>query len=188
MNARTITPGAATADAERERDGYGTLVEPTTLRIERVLPGPVERVWSYLTDGELRRQWLAAGAMETKVDSTFELVWRNDELTAPPGRKPEGFGTEHRMQSRVVECDAPRRLTFTWGEGTVTFELEPQGRRVLLTVTHTRLTERNSRLMVGAGWHAHLEILAARIGGEATEPFWDRWVALKQDYDARLPR
>lgn len=39
-------------------DHHGLLAEPATLTIVRVLPGPIERVWSYLTDGELRRQWL----------------------------------------------------------------------------------------------------------------------------------
>ena len=36
-------------------DAYGELVEPTTLRIQRLLPGPVERIWAYLVDGEKRR-------------------------------------------------------------------------------------------------------------------------------------
>ncbi|MGN6092926.1 MAG: SRPBCC domain-containing protein, partial [Luteibacter jiangsuensis] len=71
-------------------DTYGTLVEQTTLRIQRVLPGPIERVWAYLTDSDLRRQWLASGEMEMKAGTPFEFCWRNDELTNPPGRKPEG--------------------------------------------------------------------------------------------------
>lgn len=33
---------------------YGTHSEPNTLRLERVLPGPIERVWEYLTDSEKR--------------------------------------------------------------------------------------------------------------------------------------
>ena len=28
-------------------DAYGTLIEPTTLKIQRLLPGPIERVWAY---------------------------------------------------------------------------------------------------------------------------------------------
>lgn len=36
-------------------DAYGRLVESTTLKIERLLPGPIERVWAYLTQSELRR-------------------------------------------------------------------------------------------------------------------------------------
>src|SRR5512132_2001373 len=72
------------------KDAYGVLVEPTTLKIERVLPGPIERVWSYLTDSEMRRKWLASGEMELAVGAPFELVWRNDELTDPPGQRPDG--------------------------------------------------------------------------------------------------
>ncbi|MEA2986353.1 MAG: hypothetical protein QOD94_2607 [Alphaproteobacteria bacterium] len=49
------------------------------------------------------------------VDAPFELVWRNDELTHPPGQRPPGFSDEHRMQSRITELDPPHRLAFTWG-------------------------------------------------------------------------
>ncbi len=41
-------------------DAHGVLIEPMSLQIQRLLPGPIERVWSYITDGELRRTWLAA--------------------------------------------------------------------------------------------------------------------------------
>jgi uncharacterized protein YndB with AHSA1/START domain len=30
----------------RSLDDYGELIEPATLKIQRVLPGPVERVWA----------------------------------------------------------------------------------------------------------------------------------------------
>ncbi len=93
-------------------DAYGTLIEPTTLKIQRLLPGPVERIWAYLTDSELRRKWLAAGAMEMKVGAPVELVWRNDELNDPPDARPEDFPEEHRMQSRITELDPPRRLSI----------------------------------------------------------------------------
>ena len=53
-------------------EAFGELVEPATLRIQRLLPGPVERVWDYLTRSELRRQWLAVGEMELKPGASFE--------------------------------------------------------------------------------------------------------------------
>ncbi|HKN29098.1 MAG TPA: SRPBCC family protein [Roseiarcus sp.] len=169
-------------------DGYGVLTEPATLKIQRLLPGPIERVWAYLTESELRRQWLAAGQMEMRVGAPFELVWRNEELTNPPGRRPDGFGDEHRMQSRITELDPPRKLAFTWGRsGGVSFELEPKGDRVLLTVIHSRLPDRATMLMVGAGWHMHLDILVARATGKEPEPFWDGWSRLRSEYDRRLP-
>src|SRR5262249_6535972 len=83
----------------------------------------------------LRRQWLAAGEMEMKVGAPFEFVGRNDELTDPPGQRPPGFSEEHRMQSRITELDPPRKLAITWqGSGDVSFELEPKGNKVLLTI------------------------------------------------------
>ncbi len=169
-------------------DAYGVLTEPTTLKIQRVLPGPIERVWAYLTESELRRQWLAAGQMEMKVGAAFELVWRNDTLTNPPGQRPPGFSEDHRMQSQIIELDPPRKLTIAWnGTGDVSFELEQKDDKVLLTVIHRRLPSRTTMLMVGAGWHMHLDILVARATGTETEPFWDGWSRLRQDYDARLP-
>ena len=167
---------------------YGSLIEPATLKIERILPGPIERVWAYLTDSDLRRKWLAAGEMEMKVGAPFELVWRNDELTDPPGRRPDGFGDEHRMQSRITELDPPRKLSFSWGNsGGVTFELEPRGNEVLLTVIHRRLPDRATLLKVAAGWHMHLDVLVARARGQQPETFWDGWSRLHRDYDRRVP-
>jgi uncharacterized protein YndB with AHSA1/START domain len=92
------------------------------------------------------------------------------------------------MQSRITELDPPRKLSFAWqNSGDVTFELSPQGNDVLLTVTHRRLPDRSTTLMVGAGWHMHLDILLARATGEAPAPFWDGWSRLKKEYDQRIP-
>jgi uncharacterized protein YndB with AHSA1/START domain len=169
-------------------DAYGVLTEPATLKIQRLLPGPIERVWAYLTESELRRQWLAAGEMEMKAGASFELVWRNDELTSPPGQRPSGFSAEHRMQSRITEFDPPRKLAITWGNtGGVSFELEPAGSEVLLTVIHRRVLDRATLLKVSAGWHMHLDLLAARSAGKEPEPFWDGWSRLQKEYARRIP-
>jgi uncharacterized protein YndB with AHSA1/START domain len=169
-------------------DQYGVLTEPTTLKIQRLLPGPIERIWSYLTDSEMRRKWLAAGEMQEKAGAPFEFVWRNAELTDPPGNRPERFGEEHRMQSHVVEVDPPHRLVIAWaGSGDVSFDLEEKGEKVLLTLVHKRLPDRKTMLMVGAGWHMHLDVLSARANGQEPQPFWDGWLRLKEEYDRRLP-
>ena len=168
---------------------YAVLTEPATLKIERLLPGPIDRVWAYLTDSELRSQWLAAGEMQMKVGAPLELVWRNDALTEPSGQRPAGLPAEQRMQSRITELDPPRKLAITWsGSGDVSFELEPRGDDVLLTVIHRRLPSRDYMLMFGAGWHMHLDILVARATGTDPAPFWDGWSRLQGEYDRRIPR
>ena len=49
-----------------------------------LLPGPVERVWAYLTDSDLRSKWRASGQMEMKVGAPFEFVWRNSDMKWTP--------------------------------------------------------------------------------------------------------
>lgn len=172
----------------RTASNFGTLIEPATLNIQRLLPGPIERVWAYLTESDLRRKWLAAGQMEAKAGAAFELVWRNDELTNPPGKRPAGFGEEHRMQSRIIESDPPRKLVFTWGESAeVSITLEPRGDKVLLNLIHRRVTECAMLLNVSAGWHTHLDILSARLNGTEPQPLWDQWTRLRAEYEQRLP-
>ena len=64
-------------------DAFGALTEPTTLTIQRVLPGPIERVWAYLTESDKRRQWLAAGALFVAVGAdTMLLASAAQELLA----------------------------------------------------------------------------------------------------------
>jgi uncharacterized protein YndB with AHSA1/START domain len=171
-------------------DDFGSLLDPQTLKIQRRVPGPIERVWRYLTESQLRRQWLAAGDMELNLGAGFELVWRNDELTESQEPRPEGFAEEHRMRSHIVSVEPPHLLVFTWGEketGEVEFQLESEGDDVLLTVTHRRIAERAILLRVGAGWHTHLDILVARLNDIQPQPFWPTWRRLHADYDGRVP-
>ena len=175
-------------DQRAAPDAYGTLIEPATLKLQRLLPGPIERVWAYLAQSDLRRQWLAAGDMDMKVGAPFELVWRNDELTDPSGQRPDEVSEEHRMQSRILELDPPRKLSFAWRDsGDVSFELEPQGNDVLLTVIHRRLPDRETTQWVATGWHSHLDMLVARLTSKNPGPFWDGFTRLLAEYDRRLP-
>src|SRR3546814_17864904 len=104
MNA-TISPAEA---------DYAVLSDTDTVRLQRVLPGPIERVWQHLTDAGLRRQWLDGGdGVQPRAGTSFELVWPNDELNDPPGKYPDGFPDDQRMQSRLIECDTTRRPLLT---------------------------------------------------------------------------
>lgn len=168
-------------------DTHGVVDDDATLTIRRLLPGPIDRVWAYLTEGELRRLWLAAGEMELRVGAAFEFTWRNDDLSGGAGARPEGFPAEHRMQSRITALEPQRLLAIEWGStGGVTFALAPAGDRVLLTLTHRRVADRGVLLNVSAGWHAHLDVLVAVAEGRQPPPFWPGWLRLKQDYAARL--
>ncbi|WP_102110200.1 SRPBCC family protein [Oceaniglobus roseus] len=173
--------------AETLESGFGTLADETTLVIQRWLPGPASRVWRYLTDSDLRAQWLAAGDMRLEAGAPVELVWRNGDLCAADDPRPADFPEEHRLQSRVIAVEPMTRLTIAWGAGDVTFDLREKGDRVLLTVTHRGIAERGGRVMIGAGWHMHLDVLVARVSGTPAPSFWSGWTRLRAAYDARLP-
>ncbi len=169
-------------------DPFGVLTDPTTLRMQRLLPGPIEPVWDHLTQSDLRRRWFAAGDMKMEVGASFEFLWRNDELTNPPGIRPEGVSGENRMQSRITEVDPPRKLAFTWGaNGDVSFELTAEGSDVLLTLVHRGVPDRASLLSFAPGWHTHLNVLETLFSGGMPEPFWDGVVRLRGEYGERLP-
>lgn len=170
---------------------YGVITSPDTVRIERLLPGPIERVWAYLTESGLRSQWLASGDMQLHSGGTIALTFRNSELTGNDGTPPPKYA-QHACQSEmtatVLECDPPHLLRQTWGKASeVCFTLTAEGAQVLLVLTHTRLPDRSNLLSVSAGWHAHLEILIARLSGATPPGFWPLHTRLEAAYDQRIP-
>ena len=174
---------------------YGVVTEPGTLRIERTLPGPIERVWKYLTESEARGKWLASGEMELHVGGRVELVFRNGTLTEnddpPPAKYPNG-NDETRLEGRITACDPPRLLAYTWPESDnedseVTFELSSRGDSVLLVVTHRRLGSRDNMIGVAGGWHTHLGILADHLTGRTSPGFWATHMRVEAEYERRIP-
>lgn len=176
------------AGANKTPDEFGAIAEPGTFRIERVLPGPIERLWSYLTDPEKRRTWFGAGPMELRVGGRVGLQFRFDELSAE--KTPLDKTNECDVGGRVTRCDPPRLLSYTWGEqqdaSEVTFELFPRGRDVLLVITHRRLGDRGTMISVASGWHAHLGLLADQMNGRRPRPFWSTKTQLATEYETRL--
>jgi uncharacterized protein YndB with AHSA1/START domain len=174
---------------------FGTMIARDTVRIERTLPGPIERVWAYLTESDRRATWLAAGDMELRRGGKVEHIFRNNSLTPnddPPPAKYASSEDYYRMEGRITVFEPPHRLGYTWGEergddSEVLFELTPSGSNVRLVVTHMRLATRDDIVSVGAGWHTHLGVLAARLAGEEPEGFWRSHIRLEAEYERRIP-
>lgn len=171
---------------------FAVVAEPGVVRMRRVLPGPIERVWSYLTDSKLRSQWLAGGEMEMRVGGTLTLTFHNSQLSPTPDPAPERFrNTEgFSFTGKVTQLQEPRLLSYTWGESygesEVTFELAPQGKDVLLTLTHRRLPNRNEMVMVAGGWHTHVGILIDKLSERAPSGFWRAYEKVEVEYKRRF--
>lgn len=174
---------------------HGVVTEAGSIRFERLLPGPIERVWEYLVDPQKRRTWFADGAMDTRPGGKFEYIWRNSDLSENGDDPvPEKYAkyAEHRMIGHIIEANPPHRLAHNWDENgetpnEVIFELAERGEKVLLTLTHRRLSGRAGMLGVGAGWHTHLDILQAKLEGRDPPPFWQTHARNEQEYDKLIP-
>lgn len=109
----------------------------------------VDKLWQALTDGDFtERYWFGHRiASDWKVGSPYKF-------TRPNATSVEG---------KVLAFDPPRRLTYTWDPcspdakrertSRVTFDLEPHGNVVKLTVTHDNLDEGGKTLRdISGGW------------------------------------
>lgn len=170
---------------------YGTITEAGTIRFERLLPGPIERVWAYLTESDKRAQWLAHGDMDLKAGGEMEYVWRNWELAQPEEVAPDKWNKEFRMKGHILKAEPPRLLVHTWDEETseseVSFELTEVGDKVRLVLTNRRLPNRGELVGVSGGWHSHLDVLQEVLEGGRRSTFWDKVQRLEEEYDARTP-
>lgn len=182
-------------------NAYADIIGAQTLRIERLLPGPIERVWAFLTESDKRRLWLAGGEMQLHAGGRVELTFRNSELTdndQPPPPKYAAHAGPSSLHGRILACEPPHLLAYTWGEADtggpapqpaseVRFELSQAGAAVRLVVTHSRLPDREQMLSVAGGWHTHLGILGDRLADRTPPGFWITHTRLEAEYAKRIP-
>ena len=109
-----------------------------------------EKLWQALTDGDFtERYWFGHRVIsDWKVGSPYTF-------TAEDG---------HTIDGTVQVSDSPKRLAYTWNSGCsadarsertsrVTFDLEPRGKVIKLTVTHDELDEGGKTLRdISGGW------------------------------------
>jgi uncharacterized protein YndB with AHSA1/START domain len=168
---------------------HSVLIKPSTVRFERLLPGPVERVWAYLVESKKRALWLAEGEFDLRLGGKIELIFNNDELSGETGPTPTaGKG---RFEGRITRLEPLRALAHTWkwekGDSDVSYELIPKGKDVLLVIQH-RLPEDAAMLRgVGGGWEVHTGILEDQLKGVKPRAFWTSHAEIMKELEATFP-
>ncbi len=163
-----------------------TLIPPSTVRFERLLPGPIERVWAYITESKKRATWLAAGEFDLKVGGKIELNFDNASL--PNDVVTPAQTSRHTFHGEITRLEPFRVLAHTWDwdgkPSDVLYELTPKGKDVLLTVTHKIPDDPNMKRGISVGWVVHTGILADLLNGVEPRPFFTTHARIKQDYEA----
>ena len=151
---------------------FGTITARSSVIFERYLPGPIERVWSYLTNPRYLAKWFDEGSIAGHVGGSVRF--------------------EMGVEGRVTAYDPPHLLEYTWKEddapggpianAVVRWELAKEGDRVHLTLTHARLPE-YSLVSHGAGWHTFLERLSACLEDREPPPIKETYSRLEAEYN-----
>ena len=140
----------------------GESLRVLAVRFVRHLPGPTQRVWEYLTDcRKLSALFGADGRIEPREGGAIRFM-------------------QGHVRGVVTQWKPQRRLAYTWNvfgpdetdspypESYLTFDLEPDGSQVRLTLTHLPILERFEKQNM-MGWHTFLDILGAAARGEPVE-------------------
>jgi uncharacterized protein YndB with AHSA1/START domain len=122
-----------------------------------------DKVWQALTTAEFSRKYFSGFAVETEPRPGGKFIVR-----APDG-------SEH-ISGEVLEHDPPRRLTVSWnvnwpglveklGSTLVTYEIEPAGEAVRLTMSERHDRPLNDDILSGgrSGWPAILSGLKSLL-------------------------
>jgi uncharacterized protein YndB with AHSA1/START domain len=141
--------------------------KPTTVYTIYIASTP-ERVWEALTTAELSHQYFFGNAVEVDLKVGGAFIVRAAD------------GSLH-IGGEVFECDPPRKLTVTFnvnwpalieklGPTLVTYEIEPAGGAVRLTLTEAHDRPIDDDILSGGrqGWPAILSSLKSLLEtGEA---------------------
>lgn len=165
-----MVEAAARVDAPIERTA------PDTIRLERLLDAPVDKVWRYLTEAELRRQWFMGGS-DAAPNGEFELIVDHDNLSEDEVAYPESYAAFKGSvwTEKVIRFEPPRLLetTFQGGKnGRVTYELFADGERTRLVLIHSGITSGTGAQDFGTGWNSHLTVLQEKLAGRTVRDFW----------------
>jgi uncharacterized protein YndB with AHSA1/START domain len=139
-----------------------------TLRIEREIAAPPERVFAAWTTAEGLSRWFAPTREYTVHVHTLEL--------RPGGRyriemRHKG-GNASFVQGAYREITPPTRLVYTWrwqdrpaaSESVVTVSFLSEGKGTRLVLLHERLADAEDREKHSAGWNGCLSQLPDALG------------------------
>jgi uncharacterized protein YndB with AHSA1/START domain len=143
-----------------------------TLRFERTLPHPPERVWRALTEPEHLAAWFPSEIRgERRAGARLDFVFEHDP--------------DHPIAGEVLVFEPPRALAYRWGDDVLRFDLDDTGDGGTLLRFLNTFDELGKAARDAAGWHVCLDALGRHLAGEP--PVADprvRWEEVEERYIA----
>ena len=140
----------------------GEFLRLPAVRFERLLPGPIDRVWSHLTQCDKLVAWYGQnGVIEPREGGRVEFM-------------------DGHVRGVVTQWRPPARLAHTWNvfaagqaksdypESHLNFDLAAAGAAVKVTLVHLPVLER-FEAQNAMGWHTYLDMLRAKLLGDEVQ-------------------
>jgi uncharacterized protein YndB with AHSA1/START domain len=128
-----------------------------TLRFERHLQHPLEKVWRALTEPDELAGWFPATVRihDLRLGGRLEFVF-------PQGEAPT-------LEGVITELVPRRVFAYSWGDQQLRFTLELDDGGCVLTFTHA-FGDRLDAAAFAAGWHQCLDSLGDSLDGREISP------------------
>lgn len=140
----------------------GQLKRVGMVEFERVLPGPIERVWEFLTDPKRLPSWFGEGTIEPRAGGVVRLM----------GDHFRGIVTQWKPPRRLIysiNVFNPSETESQYPESYLSQDLALRGNDVVLTLRHVPVLERFEK-QDAMGWHTFLDMLSAGLRDDPIEP------------------
>lgn len=140
-----------------------------SLRFERRLPHPPDKVWRALVEPEHLAAWFPSSIEgERAAGAPLRFVFPGTNAPTTDGE--------------ILVYDPPSTLEYRWGDELLRFDLRTDDAGCLLIFVNT-FDDIGKAARDAAGWHACLDVLAVHLSGDT--PSWtpeERWQHVHAGY------
>jgi uncharacterized protein YndB with AHSA1/START domain len=155
---------------------YEQLDGSPVVRFERTFPHSAAQVWAAITDPARLAKWFPTTVEFEALRPGAPITFRFAEDRYPP------------MSGVFRDVLAPRRLSFTWGDDVLSFELsEHEGGAACRLAFSVVLDSADKAARDAAGWDDCLDMLGVEVSGETRErpAESESWRARYDEYKRR---
>jgi uncharacterized protein YndB with AHSA1/START domain len=155
---------------------YDQVEGSPVVRFERTFPHGPAHVWEAISDSDRLAQWFPTSVEFEELRPGAPITFRFAEDRYPA------------MSGVFREVSPPRRLSFTWGDDVLTFELEERdGGAACRLAFSVVLDSADKAARDAAGWDDRLDMLDAVVSGHKPEQSSDSgsWQARYDAYKSR---
>jgi uncharacterized protein YndB with AHSA1/START domain len=136
----------------------GEIIPESAVRFVRMLPGPVEKVWTVLTETNRLPEWYGEGVIEPREGGNVQLMGGHIRGVVT-GWRP------HNMLAYTWNVFDPGESVSRYPISYLEFALAREDKAVKLTLTH-RPVPTNFQKQTAMGWHTMLDLIEASLNDE----------------------